>query len=35
MWLEFNSGKLDYTQVPDENYLAAFHKSSRRLKKAS
>ena len=34
MWLEFNSGKLDYTQVPDENYLEAFHKNSRRLKKA-
>jgi oligopeptide transport system substrate-binding protein len=34
MWLEFNSGKLDYTQVPAENYLESFHKRSRRLKKA-
>ncbi|HED64958.1 MAG TPA: hypothetical protein ENJ09_05310 [Planctomycetes bacterium] len=33
MWLEFLSGKLDYTQVPAENYLEAFHKRSRRLKK--
>lgn len=33
MWLEFLSGKLDYTQVPAENYLEAFHKRSRKLKK--
>ena len=33
MWLEFKSGKLDYTQVPAENYLEAFHKRSRKLKK--
>jgi ABC-type transport system substrate-binding protein len=32
MWLEFLSGKLDYTQVPAENYLDAFHKRSRKLK---
>jgi len=32
MWLEFQSGKLDYTQVPAENYLEAFHKRSQRLK---
>lgn len=32
MWLEFLSGKLDYTQVPAENYLEAFHKRSRKLK---
>ncbi len=33
MWLEFQAGKLDYTQVPAENYLEAFHKRSQRLKK--
>ncbi len=33
MWLEFKSGKLDYTQVPAENQLEAFHKRSRKLKK--
>ncbi len=33
MWLEFLSGKLDYVQVPAENYLEAFHKRSRELKK--
>ena len=33
MWLEFLSGKLDYVQVPAENYLEAFHKRSRKLKK--
>ncbi|MEM7306510.1 MAG: ABC transporter substrate-binding protein [Planctomycetota bacterium] len=33
MWLEFKSGKLDYTQVPAENYLEAFQKRSRKLKK--
>jgi ABC-type transport system substrate-binding protein len=32
MWLEFKSGKLDYVQVPAENYLEAFHKRSRKLK---
>ena len=34
MWLEFNAGSLDYTQVPAENQLEAFHKRSRKLKKA-
>lgn len=34
MWLEFNSGGLDYTQVPAENYDAAFNDRSRKLKKA-
>jgi ABC-type transport system substrate-binding protein len=33
MWLEFRSGKLDYTQVPAENFLEAFHKRSQRVKK--
>jgi len=33
MWLEFKAGKLDYTQVPAENYLESFHKRSRALKK--
>lgn len=33
MWLEFKSGKLDYVQVPAENFLEAFHKRSRKLKK--
>lgn len=33
MWLEFKSGNLDYTQVPAENFLEAFHKRSRKLKK--
>jgi ABC-type transport system substrate-binding protein len=33
MWLEFKSGKLDYTQVPAENFLEAFHKRSWKLKK--
>ena len=33
MWLEFLAGKLDYTQVPAENYLEAYHKRSRKLKK--
>jgi len=33
MWLEFKAGELDYTQVPAENYLEAFHKRSQRLKK--
>ena len=33
MWLDFQAKNLDYTQVPAENYLEAFHKRSRRLKK--
>ena len=33
MWLEFKAGKLDYTQVPAENYLEAFQKRRQKLKK--
>ncbi len=34
MWLEFKAGKLDYTQVPSENFPEAFRKRSRKLKRA-
>ena len=33
MWQDFKAGKLDYTQVPDENFLEAFHKGSHKLKR--
>lgn len=32
MWLDFNSGKLDYTQVPSEYFSEAFIKRTRKLK---
>ena len=31
MWLQFNSGNLDYTQVPEEYYTEAFDRSSEQL----
>lgn len=33
MWLEFRTGKLDYAQIPAENYLDAVRKRTRTLKK--
>lgn len=33
MWLEFRTGKLDYAQIPAENYLGAVRKRTRTLKK--
>jgi ABC-type transport system substrate-binding protein len=33
MWLEFLSGGLDFTQVPSESFLEAFHQGSRSLRK--
>jgi len=32
MWLEFNTGNLGYTQVPEEYFTKAFDRSSRELK---
>jgi ABC-type transport system substrate-binding protein len=34
MWLEFRTGKLDYAQIPAENYLDAVRKRTRTLKKS-
>jgi len=34
MWLEFRTGKLDYAQIPAENYLEAVRKRTGTLKKA-
>jgi oligopeptide transport system substrate-binding protein len=34
MWLNFRSAKLDYTQVPAENYSEVFHKRSKKLRKS-
>ena len=34
MWLEFRTGKLDYAQIPAENYLDAVRKRTQTLKKA-
>ncbi len=33
MWLQFRSGKLDYTQVPAENFRQAFNRRTGRLKR--
>jgi len=34
MWLEFRTGKLDYAQIPAENYLHAVRKRTKTLKKS-
>ncbi len=33
MWLQFNAGKLDYTQVPSENFSSVFNKRTKKLKR--